>query len=122
VGIELTVVLLPYEMQICAEAEATYRSLGVRWEDGFINRGVQRLLLQHLSPGVKVLDAYHAFGDESTQADWRSRNRVGQFFVYNAGDKLDWNRPNRAGHKAIAEFLVRSRVFETRPTNHSTSR
>ena len=36
----------------------------------------------------------------------RLRNGVGEYFVYNKGDKLDWNHPNRDGHRAIAEYLT----------------
>lgn len=110
-GTELTVVLLPYEMQISQEAESTYRALGVKWEDGFIDRGPQRILLESLPREIPALDAYFAFVDPDAVAESRARNRVGEYFVYNAGDKLDWNHPNRSGHRAIAEYLVREKVF-----------
>jgi hypothetical protein len=30
------------------------------------------------------------------------------YFVYDKGDKIDWNHPNRAGHARIAEGFIRS--------------
>ena len=33
---------------------------------------------------------------------------VGRLFVYNAGDKIDWNHPNRAGHAALAKGFLQS--------------
>jgi hypothetical protein len=68
VGTTLTVVVLPYEMQISTDAESTYRSLGVRWEDGFIDRGPQRLLFEYLPPDIRVIDAYYAFSDGDNAA------------------------------------------------------
>jgi hypothetical protein len=122
-GARLTVVVLPYEMQISGEAEARYRALGVQWEDGFIERGPQRVLLEYLPRDVRVVDAYYAFGEDDSPATWRARHRIGQYFVYNLGDKLDWNHPNRAGHRAIAQYLIKTGVFATEASpTHSERR
>src|SRR5438876_6006570 len=105
-GVELIVVILPYEMPISEEAERTYRADGVRWEKGFVDRSPQKKLLGYLQ-GLTCLDAYWAFVDAAEVDASRRRNAVGQYFVYDRGDKLDWNHPNREGHRRIAEFIER---------------
>ncbi len=110
-GIELVVVLLPYEMQISSEAEARYGELGVTWEEGFIEGSTQAALARHLSPDFRVIDARAALVDPADPEGSRARNGLGEFFVYDKGDKLDWNHPNRAGHRRIADFLIREQVF-----------
>lgn len=107
-GIGFLVVLVPYEMQISEDAARTYASLGISWEQGFIDRRPQALLAQHLEPKIHVLDAYDAFIEKP---DDRARIKVGDLFVYNEGDSLDWNHPNREGHKKIAAFLETNPLF-----------
>jgi len=105
-GRRFTVVLLPYEMQISEEAARTYAGHGVKWEDGFLERSTQAAFVNALGPNVKILDVYWAFVDPEDEAGSRAKNRVGEYFVYDKGDKLDWNHPNRAGHAKIAEYLA----------------
>lgn len=100
-GMDFLIVLLPYEMQISSEADAKYQELGISWEDGFVDRGPQKLLLEGLKT-VPVVDAYSAFVENPED---RAENGLGEFFVYNRGDKLDWNHPNREGHEKIADFM-----------------
>jgi hypothetical protein len=107
-GIEVILVILPYEMQISREAELRYAELGVQWEDGFIGGETQRSIIAALDPELRSYDAYEAFVDRGAVDETRSRNRLGEHFVYNKGDKLDWNHPNRPGHRAIAEWLIRA--------------
>jgi phospholipase/lecithinase/hemolysin len=33
---------------------------------------------------------------------------VGEYFVFNRGDALDWVHPNRAGHRLVAEYLLKN--------------
>lgn len=107
-GIRFLVVLMPYEMQISADAAETYAARGIRWGQGFIDRRPQALLEKHLPSRIRVLDAYPAF--VATPAD-RQRIKVGEMFVYDEGDSLDWNHPNRTGHKNIAAFLEGHPLF-----------
>lgn len=107
-GVGFLVVLVPYEMQISEDAARVYASMGIHWEQGFINRRLQELLRQQLTPEIRVLDAYHAFIEEP---DDRKQIKVGELFVYDEGDSLDWNHPNRAGHKKIARFLETHPLF-----------
>jgi len=109
-GAELVVVVLPYEMQISQEAERIYREYGIQWGDGFIEGLTQRKLIEHLR-GVRVFDATEAFVSRNGYGSDREANRLGQYFVYDRGGRLDWNHPERAGHRRIAEYLVQSAIF-----------
>jgi hypothetical protein len=106
-GVGFGVVLLPYEMQISQEAELRYRELGIQWGPRFLERGPQRLVAR-LLPGIPVLDAYEAFVAPTDVEASRSRNALGEFFVYDRGDRVDWNHLNRAGHRRLAEHLHRT--------------
>jgi hypothetical protein len=119
-GIEFIVVLLPYEMQISAEAERRYRDLGVRWGEDFIRLGTQRRLQEHLR-GVRSLDAAGAFLDTSDPEASRAANGVGEYFVHDRGGRMDWNHPNRKGHRRIADFLV-ERAILGQPRRQVTGR
>lgn len=107
-GIDFLVVLVPYEMQISEEAARTYDALGIDWEQGFIDRRPQQLLVEELMPEIQVIDAYDAFVRAPKD---RKRIKVGELFVYDEGDSLDWNHPNREGHKRIADFLETNPLF-----------
>ena len=107
-GIGFLVVLVPYEMQISADAADTYESMGIRWGPRFIDGRLQTLVTEHLEPKVRVLDAYPAFVEKPAD---REQIKVGELFVYDEGDSLDWNHPNREGHKKIAGFLERNPLF-----------
>lgn len=116
-GSLLAVVMLPYEMQISEDASKTYRAAGVTWADDFVDRGAQLALLERLD-GVPVYDAYEAFVSPELNT-FRTTYAVGECFVYNKGDKLDWNHPNRKGHRLIAEFLQREQVFSVLHSDRS---
>ena len=115
-GVDFHIVILPYEMQISAEAERTYASHGIRWEDGFIERGTQDVIEEFFDPNFPVWDAYFAFvpQDGTNTTDAREENAVGEFFVYDKGDTLDWNHPNREGHRKIAMYLAAQDILGDR--------
>jgi hypothetical protein len=93
------VVLLPYEMQVSRDAAETYRKLGFAWEPGFEMGSTQKELLTRFDRlGITALDGRQAF-------DGKVLN-VGEAFVYDKGDKVDWNHPTRRGHSTIAEWLA----------------
>jgi hypothetical protein len=98
--VQMCVVIAPYEMQVSEDAARTYARLGFHWEDGFIEGSAQRKLRQYLDKDLPVYDGLDAFPDRSAS--------VGNLFVYNAGDKIDWNHPNRAGHAALAKGFLQS--------------
>ncbi len=107
-GIEFAIILIPLEMQISEDAEKTYASYGISWDESFIERGTQKRLERHLRAEIPVLDAYEAF---VTSPQDRARIKVGEQYVYDKGDMLDYAHPNREGHRRIAEYLERMDVF-----------
>lgn len=100
-GVQMCVVIAPYEMQVSDEAARVYSNLGFKWEDGFLEGSAQRKLRGYLDKDLPVYDGLDAFADR--------RAPVGGLFVYNAGDKIDWNHPNRAGHDALARGFLQSK-------------
>jgi lysophospholipase L1-like esterase len=94
-GINFCIVLLPYEMQISDHAATTYASLGIDWEEGFERGSTQDILRRHLKT-KNLYDGRWAFDDV------KATNLVGTYFVYNKGDKIDFNHPNREGHSKLA--------------------
>jgi len=111
--IRACVVLLPYEMQVSADAARTYREMGFTWEAGFEDGSTQRQLIDEFAKlGIQVFDAREAFAGQTL--------KVGETFVYDRGDKVDWNHPNRKGHQLIADWLssqtdLASRCFDAAP-------
>jgi hypothetical protein len=100
------VVILPYEMQVSRQAATTYRELGFEWEAGFEEGSTQQALMAGFSSlGVRAFDAREAFAGLDPA--------VGETFVYNRGDKTDWNHPNREGHSLIARWLLANPAFRT---------
>jgi hypothetical protein len=61
------------------------------------------MIRERLDPEIQVVDAYPAFVNGAQQ---REDNGLGEFFIARAGGAVDWDHPNRAGHLAIAKFLV----------------
>jgi hypothetical protein len=96
----MCVVIAPYEMQVSEDAARTYAGLGFKWEDGFLDGSAQKKLRSYLDKDLPAYDGLDAFPDHSAP--------VGGLFVYNAGDKIDWNHPNRAGHAALAKGFLQS--------------
>ena len=105
----LVVVMIPYEMQISRDAERTYASAGIRWGAEFVERRTQQEIAKRLV-GLEIVDAYEAFVPPKGETS-RDDIKVGECFVYNKGDKLDWNHPNRDGHQRIADYLDDLGVF-----------
>lgn len=100
-GVDFCIVILPYEMQISNDAAQTYRALGIHWEDGFENGSTQKLLKQDIKV-PHLYDAMDAFKGLKDTA------KVGEYYVYNKGDKIDFNHPNRAGHALLVDGLLKS--------------
>ncbi|MGH7895472.1 MAG: hypothetical protein ACREQL_12445, partial [Candidatus Binatia bacterium] len=105
-GVTFCIAILPYEIQISREAEQYYAGLGFRWEEGFVDRTTQQMIRKRLDPGIQVVDTYSAFVRDGAEVRSREDNRLGEFFIARAGGAIDWDHPNRAGHRAIADFLI----------------
>ncbi len=101
----LTLVLLPYEMQVSTHAADNYRRRNISWEPGFESGSAQAAIVSKLERGVRYFDALSAF------AGRRATAMTGEYFVYDQGDKIDWNHPNREGHRLIAEYLIKERIL-----------
>jgi hypothetical protein len=106
-GVEFIIVLLPYEMQVSVDAARAYAEIGIEWEDGFLAGSAQRVVAENLasSDNVRIIDTREAF------RGLVSRIGVGEYYVFNEGDKIDWNHPNRTGHRIIGEYLIENEVF-----------
>jgi hypothetical protein len=103
--VPMTVIILPYEMQISEDAAETYKKIGIKWGEGFLELETQNILKQAFDiANVNWIDVQAAFVPPAIQEG--KTFGVGETFVYNKGDKLDWNHPNREGHKIIAEFII----------------
>ena len=111
-GIEFYLVILPYEIQVSDDAAKTYSGLKFTWEEGFLEGSTQRLLMKDMDGNMHVYDAYYAFIDTLSSGEMQKNAKVGEYFVYNRGDKMDWNHPTVKGNKAIAEYLIGQRIFE----------
>ncbi len=115
IGVRFVVFVLPYEMQVSADAAEVYSKAGTEWEPGFLEGSTQRALGEHMSELI-VVDGIGAFdGIESgsgNSAEQRVEYSVGEAFVYNLGEKLDWNHPNRLGHRLLADELAGSGVLD----------
>ncbi len=106
-GKRFCILLLPYEMQISSEAAKKYQALGFSWEEGFTEGSAQKLLMSYLDTSkFEVLNAYNAFVDPANPEASKAKNPLGKYFVYNKGDRVDWNHPTREGHRKIAEYAI----------------
>lgn len=102
-NIKFCILLLPYEMQISKAAQETYKSLGITWEEGFEEGSTQKLLKKNLKTRY-LYDGLNAFKGLKDTA------QTGEYFVYNKGDKIDFNHPNRKGHALLAHKFIQSRA------------
>ena len=102
-GVQLCVAIFPFEMQVSADAAARYRQDGIRWSEELLQGEPQGMILAALSPAITAVDLSGAFRQDSLQP--RSI-KVGQYFVFDRGDALDWIHPNRSGHRLIAQYLL----------------
>ncbi|MEM6780948.1 MAG: hypothetical protein AAF569_03705, partial [Pseudomonadota bacterium] len=100
-GTTLCIIILPYEMQISNDAARAYADLGIAWEAGFLDGSTQKLIRERLNTPY-IYDGLKAFSGLEDTA------KAGEYFVYNKGDKIDFNHPNRAGHALLAEGFAES--------------
>ncbi len=114
-GVAFVAILLPYEMQVSAEAARKYWELGIRWDEDFLSGLTQKMLIEDFAGRVKYFDARQAFLPDGAKS--LKQNKLGEYFVYNRGDKLDWNHPNREGDRRIAVWLTQRGIFGTPSSN-----
>lgn len=111
-GIEFIVMVLPYEMQINANAAYAYAQLNISWGKEFLDRQPQQLIMRYLSDDIPVFDAYFAFRDHLQRESLDDSYVAGDYFVFLEGDRIDWVHPNRKGHRIIADYLIRNGIFD----------
>jgi len=111
ISVRFVVLMVPYEMQVSADAARVYAESGTVWEDGFIDGSTQGMLREEL-PGMLVVDGLDAFVGPERDPLRRDVYGVGEVFVYNLGERLDWNHPNRIGHQLLADELAVSGVLD----------
>jgi hypothetical protein len=111
-GVDFIVLIFPYEMQISEAAARAYAAKGIHWEPEFVSGSTQKMLMRDFTPGTRCYDLLDAFVDPEAREASRARYDVGECFVYNRGDRLDWNHPNRKGHRLVAEYLIREGIFD----------
>tara|TARA_Y100000589_G_scaffold266342_1_gene257535 strand:+ start:1180 stop:2247 length:1068 start_codon:yes stop_codon:yes gene_type:complete len=97
----ICILILPYEMQISKNAFKTYRNLNLYFEDDFINFKTQEIFISEFE---KYSDNKIYFLGLSFE-----EKPVGTYFVYNKGDKIDYNHPNGSGHEILANEINEKR-------------
>lgn len=102
-GFNSCVVILPYEMQISKNAENYYRSINIKFEKSFVNFSTQNLIRISLRNHRKlfIIDD-NAFEEK----------KIGHYYVFDKGDKIDFNHPNREGHLVIAKEINKKNVCQ----------
>lgn len=111
-GVRFHLVLLPYEMQISDDAARVYRELHITWEEGFLDGSPQRLLSQFIDKDVRVYNTYFAFVDPGAESESKAKIKVGEYYVYNRGDKMDWNHPLPVAQRIISDYLVKNGILD----------
>ena len=99
-GILTCVVVLPYEMQISNDAKNYYRSIGINFDKSFEKFKTQEILKKNISKELEFFVLREGFQEK----------KIGYYYVFNKGDKIDFNHPNRAGHQVIAEQISKNKV------------
>ncbi len=96
------IIIIPYEMQISKNARKYYKKIGINFDKGFENFLTQKIIKDNLSSEVDFLTIKNAFIEK----------KIGHYFVFNKGDKIDFNHPNREGHLAIAKEISKNKVCQ----------
>ena len=97
------IIILPYEMQISDDARKHYAEIGVKFEDEFIKFETQKILKK------KIED----INDKKIYVIGKNfpEKKIGSYFVFNKGDKIDFNHPNKLGHKILSEEISNLNIF-----------
>ena len=97
-SIEICTLILPYEMQISENAAKIYRELGVPFENQFLDFKTQKIFVEEFN--LKSNLEIHYLGKQFDQKP------VGHFYVFDKGDRIDFNHPNGEGHYVLAKEIV----------------
>tara|TARA_B100001057_G_scaffold500401_1_gene615238 strand:+ start:4906 stop:5949 length:1044 start_codon:yes stop_codon:yes gene_type:complete len=102
-GLKSCVIILPYEMQISNDAKNYYQSINIKFEKDFSNFSTQKTIKNHL----KNYDDFFIIDKDGFE-----EKEIGYYFVFNKGDKIDFNHPNRNGHLSIAKEISKKKVCQ----------
>ena len=101
-GIDICILILPYEMQISNNARDEYKKMGIIFEDSFGNFKTQKIFINEFKNHSKI--NIYSLGNKFDEAE------IGKYFVFNKGDKIDFNHPNHLGHKEIAREISENKL------------
>ena len=101
-NISACVVILPYEMQISNDAKNYYRSIGIKFDKSFEDFKTQEILKNYISQNTSFFILKEGFLEKE----------IGYYFVFNKGDKIDFNHPNRNGHLVIANEISKNKICQ----------
>ena len=102
-GFKSCVVVIPYEMQISQDAKDYYKSINIKFESNFENFSTQKYIKEYLKDNKNFF-----FIDKNGFKE----KKVGSYFVFNKGDKIDFNHPNRLGHLVIAQEINKKKICQ----------
>jgi hypothetical protein len=102
-GLKSCVVVLPYEMQISKDAENYYKSINIKFEEDFVNFSTQKIIKKNLQEDKNFFFINNEGFDEK---------EIGSYFVFDKGDKIDFNHPNRSGHLVIAQQINKKKICQ----------
>ena len=98
-GFKSCVVVIPYEMQISQDAKDYYQSINIKFESDFENFSTQKYIKENLKDNKNFF---------FINKNGFKEKKVGSYFVFNKGDKIDFNHPNRLGHLVIAKEEIKN--------------
>ena len=90
-------------MQISKNAENYYRSINIKFEKSFVNFSTQNLIRISLRNHRKLF----IIDDNGFE-----QKKIGHYYVFDKGDKIDFNHPNREGHLVIAKEINKKNVCQ----------
>ena len=95
--INLCILILPYEMQISNDADKIYSELNIFYEDQFLDFQTQKVFIEEFKrfSDVEIFKLGQNF----------PQDKVGTYFVFNKGDKVDFNHPNHLGHELLSKEI-----------------
>ena len=96
--VETCVLIIPYEMQISENAAIKYKEIGVRFEDEFLDFKTQKVFIDEFKDNSEL--EINFLGKNFDQRP------VGHFYVFDKGDKIDFNHPNPKGHYVLSEEIA----------------
>ena len=102
-GFKSCVVVIPYEMQISQDAKDYYKSINIKFESNFENFSTQKYIKEYLKDNKNFF---------FINKNGFKEKKVGSYFVFNKGDKIDFNHPNRLGHLVIAQEIYKKKICQ----------